>query len=183
MMVNRLSKVNRIGQTEQQEGTSLLMFLNCCFAVASLCLMFLPIAQGYLAGSYYALFMAVTMGGWLATALCISRQWVSKLLPTAGLMLVLVLFYVTLVVLGFGNIRGIVTTVLPPYYAFFVAYFYYAMGKKRELSAVGLCLLVAFGITMITTISGLADDPYVYRESGGIETSLFFLKKNMGRFW
>lgn len=162
------------------EGPSLLLILNSLCAAVSLCLMFLPIAQGYLAGSYYSLFLILSMGGWFATAFCINPPWLLKLLPTAALMGILVLFYAVVTAFGFGNIRGVVTAVLPPYYAFFVAYFYYIGEKKKELAVLGMILFTAFTVTMITTTAGLADDPYLYRESGGTLTSMSLLRQNIG---
>lgn len=179
-MVNQLFNKNQIEQTGEPHRMSVLLFFNCCFALVSLCLMFLPIAQGYLAGNYYSILMIGTMGGWFVTAVCVDRRWLSRLLPTAALMILLVLFYAVLVVFGFGNIRGVATAVLPSYYSFFVAYFYYVTGNKRTLATIGIVMFLAFGITMLTTVVGLADNPYLYRESGGIITSLVNLRQNIG---
>ena len=162
------------------KGSSLLFMLNSLCAVVSLCLMFLPIAQGYLAGSYYSLFLILSMGGWFVTAFCINPLWLLKLLPTAALMGILVLFYALTIAFGFGNIRDVATTILPPYYAFFVAYFYYISNNKKALAMLGLLLFAVFTATMITTTVGLADNPYVYRESGGTLTSIPLLRQNIG---
>lgn len=164
----------------KEKPMAAITLFNCCFAVLSLCLMFLPIAQGYLIGTYYRLLMILTMGGWLATSLGVNRQWIVRLLPTAGLMLLLVLFYCVFVVLRIGNIAGMATAVVPPYYAFFVFYFYYVSGNKRELATIGMIMFAALLITLLTTIAGLADDPYLYRESGGALTSAINYRKNIG---
>lgn len=180
MTLSRQKNTYSIKTSDSQSPMTVMLFFNCCFAVLSLCLMFLPIAQGYLVGTYYRLLLILTMGGWVATTFAVNRQWLAKLLPTAGLMLLLVLFYCVFVVLRIGNIAGMVTTIVPPYYAFFVFYFYYVSGKKRELATIGMIMFAALLITLLTTISGLANDPYLYRESGGILDSAINYRKNIG---
>ena len=131
--------------------------------------MTVPIMQGRLLGSSYKIVMICSMGGWLITSILLSPEWFLKVNSLFLLSCGIVLFYVLMAFMGYGNISSRLVMLAAPYFTFFVFYFYYYTGRTKVLGILGLLIFIGFTITFITTLIGMIENPYAYREIKDIE--------------
>lgn len=165
-----------------QKNSGILLKINMLFAVASTLLLVIPMLRAPFLGNTYTIVMAITIGGWLATAIIIDVKWLIR--PRSALIKIgIILFvYFFLTFFGLGNIKDNIITISTAWYFYLIYCFYSYNDFNKQLARIGLLCGGFYFFTICTTLYSLQTNQYLVRELGtvNIVERLDYLRSNIG---